>query len=61
MICPECGEEITYVNVFRICRQEGTLEGKSIVWFDEVDVYETIREAECPECLTDIKQYLEGV
>lgn len=55
MKCPECREELEYINAFGECRQKATLDkdGNVISWGSVDEVYETVY-FECKNCGGDL-------
>jgi len=54
--CPNCGKEISQVNVISECWQKATLQGNKIIDYGKVEeVLDTVK-IECRECYADIQE-----
>lgn len=61
MKCPKCNKEIDKVVVVSECWQYGRLKDDSneIIDYGSVESIDITLHIDCPECLKDIRKYLE--
>ena len=52
--CPDCKEELDYVDVFADCHRRGHLREDKIIFYTEVDNISETVELECPKCRNDL-------
>lgn len=60
MRCPECGKEISKVNVISTCGhwQKAILKGDKMIAYGCMEEIIDTTKIECPECCIDIQDYI---
>ena len=54
MKCPKCKLPIGYVNIYKSCREQGRLEGRTVVAKIQATLIGATLRIECPFCGVDL-------
>jgi len=58
--CPECGKELTEVNVYSVCVQKALVKNNIVEGYTEAEaVKKGVSSFECPECGEDVTVIVE--